>query len=231
MDFTSVYLTPKLGHQQNHSLVQDCIVVFEYLEQGRKMRQNLDFLCDCPDSNTNDYHFVLHVWLSLFHHKQLRSHFDCIDIWTDGGPHHFKTRYCQWMWSWLSTHRFDSRRISHHFFASYHGHSLADAHAASIKRVIRTDYNMSQLQRFCSSALAIYWGPENAVALARLLNKCSNTEIAVFPAIDRDPALKPDPSSIVHIKEQHRFDYENGTCYCSERSVGTMKKLFVQTLR
>ena len=90
---------------------------------------------------------------------------------------------------------------------------------------------MSQLQRFCSSALAIYWGPENAPALARLLQKCTNTEIAVFPTIDRDPALKPDPSSIVHIKKQHRFDYENGTCYCSERSLGTMKKLFVQTLR
>jgi hypothetical protein len=72
-------------------------------------------------------------------------------------PHHFKTRYCQWMWHWLSTHRFSNKRISHPFFASYHGHSLADAHAASIKRFIRTDYKMSQLQRFDTTTMAIYW--------------------------------------------------------------------------
>jgi hypothetical protein len=231
MDFTSVFLTPKIGHQADHCVVQDCIVVLEFMEHGRRIRQNLDFLCDCADTNTNDYHFMLHVWLTIFHFKQLLSHFDSIDIWTDGGPHHFKTRYCQWMWSWLSNHRFDSRRITHHFFASYHGHSLADAHAASIKRVIRTDYNYSQLQRFAHAALAIYWGPENAVAMSQLLKKCCNTEIAVFPSIDRDPALKPDPSKIVHIKRQHRFDYEQGKCYSSELSVGAIKKLFVLSLR
>jgi hypothetical protein len=231
MDFTSVYLTPKIGFQQNHSTVQDCIVVLEYMHEGKLTRQNLDFLCDCPETNTNDYHFVLHVWILLFHSKQLLTQFDSIDVWTDGGPHHFKTRYCQWMWAWLSQNRFDNRRITHHFFASYHGHSLADAHAASIKRIIRTDYNMSILQRFCSTALALYWGPADADALGKLLQKCTNTEITVFPHIDRDPSLKPDPPSIVHIKRQHRFDYENGKCYSSERSAGTEKKLFDLTLR
>ncbi len=90
---------------------------------------------------------------------------------------------------------------------------------------------MSQLQRFCSTALAVYWGPENAAALGGLLKKCTNTQITVFPHIDRDPTLKPDPQPIVHIKKQHRFDYENGNCYCSERSAGTMKKLFDLALR
>jgi len=61
------------------------------------------------------------------------------------------------MWHWISTNRFSNKRITHHFFASYHGHSLADSHAASIKRIIRTEYNMSQLQRFDTSTLAIYW--------------------------------------------------------------------------
>jgi len=101
MDFTSAYLTPKIGHSNNHCIVQDCIVVLEYMSNGQRMRENINFLCDCQESNKNDYHFVLTVWLSLFHYKKLNDHFDCIDVWSDGGPHHFKTRYCQWMWHWL----------------------------------------------------------------------------------------------------------------------------------
>jgi hypothetical protein len=232
MDFTSVFLTPKIGHQSNHTVVQDCIVVLEYISpSGQRMRENLDFLCDCSETNKNDYHFVLHVWLILFQAKKLVDHFDCIDIWTDGGPHHFKTRFCQWMWMWLSTQRFDNRRISHHFFASYHGHSLADGHAASIKRIIRTEYNMSQLQRLNTTTLAIYWGPADAVHLSSLLKKCADTQIHVFPHIDRDPTLKPDPIPLVHIKRHHCFDYENGLCYCAELSEGAFKKRFLFQLR
>jgi hypothetical protein len=228
MDFTSVFLTPKIGHQSNHSVVQDCIVILEYIHDGKRVRDNLDFLCDCPDTNKNDYHFVLQVWLRLFLSKKLIDHFDSIDIWTDGGPHHFKTRYCQAMWHWLSCCRFAARRISHHFFASYHGHSLADGHAASIKRVLRSEYNTSQLQRFNSADMAIYWGPANAQEMGRLLQrKCGQTQIWIFPEIDRDPALKPDPVPLVHIKRQHCFDYVGGLCYAAERSAGAEKKRFV----
>jgi hypothetical protein len=231
MDFTSAFLTPKIGHTSNSSVVQDCIVVLEYISGGQRMRENIDFLCDCPDTNKNDYHFVLHVWLLLFHFKKLIDHFDCIDVWSDGGPHHFKTRYCQWMWHWLSQTLFSQRRISHHFFASYHGHSLADGHAATIKRLIRTEYNMSQLQRFDTTTLALYWGPADASAVGRLIKKGVNTEICVIPKIDRDPALKPDPVSLVHIKQQHCFDYKEGLCFRSERSAGTEKKRFSFELR
>jgi len=232
MDFTSAFLTPKIGHQSNNSVVQDCIVVLEYLSSsGERVRENIDFLCDCADTNKNDYHFVLTVWLHLFLFKKFADRFDYIDVWTDGGPHHFKTRYCQWMWHWLSVKKFHNRRISHHFFASYHGHSLADAHAASIKRTIRTEYNMSQLQRLNTTTLSIYWGPADANHLSFLLKKCCKTDIIVFSHIDRDPLLKPDPMPLVHIKRQHCFDYEDGKCYASELSSGALKKLFSFCLR
>lgn len=121
MDFTSAYLTPKTGHKQETVTVQDCIIVLEYFtldKEGNRVRnrQNLDFLCDCPDTNKHDYFFVLQVWRSLFEIKQLNQHFDTIDIFTDGGPHHFRTRFCQWMWLWLSCNSFDNKRITHHFF-------------------------------------------------------------------------------------------------------------------
>jgi len=56
MDFTSVYLRPKIGHGVQSCTVQDCIVVLEYLTPaGSRVRENLDFLCDCQDTNANDY--------------------------------------------------------------------------------------------------------------------------------------------------------------------------------
>jgi len=73
--------------------------------------------------------------------------------------------------------------------------------------------------------------PRPSAALSRVLKKCSNTEICVIPHIDRDPLLKPDPLPLVHIKRQHRFDYENGKCYCAELSEGAEKKLFSFLLR
>src|SRR4051812_29500003 len=103
---------------------------------------------------------------------------------------------CQWMWHFLSTYRFNRKPIYHHFFASYHGHSLADGHAASIKRVLHTQYNTSQLQRFSPTTSALYWGPSNANDFGLLLQQsCDKTKIHIFPTINRDPKLKPNVSA------------------------------------
>ena len=120
MDFTSQNLTdkPSVGE-----VVQDCIVVLEYMDpEGHLMRTNYDFLCSDSNSNKHDFFFVLAVWTYLFASCHLDEAFESIDVWTDGGPHHFKTRWCQWMWHSLSNLRFHGKRISHHFFPSYHGH-------------------------------------------------------------------------------------------------------------
>ncbi len=79
--------------------------------------------------------------------------------WTDGGPHYFKTRYCQWTWSWLSTQRFAGRRISHHFFAPFSSHSLAHAlcwHHQTLHplAMVRTAEFHLSLSRLC---LRSYW--------------------------------------------------------------------------
>ena len=67
--------------------------------------------------------------------------------------------------------------------------------------------------------------------LGGVLKRCSNTEVCVLPHIDRDPALKPNPLPLVHIKRQHRFDYEDGKCYGAELSEGKERKLFSFRLR
>lgn len=232
MDFTSAYLTPKIGHSAAPAYVQDCIVVLEWLEDGRRQRLNLHFLCDCPDSNKNDYHFVLHACLRLFAAHHLDARFDVLNLWTDGGPHHFKTRYCQWMWHWLSTQRFSGKPILHHFFASYHGHSLADAQAAVMKRALHSQYNVSQLQRLSPTVSALYWGPANASDLAALIaHACPNTQCCVFPHIDRDPLLKPRVSHIEAIKSKHCFVYANGKCAAASDSACAVSTAFSFTLK
>ena len=123
------------------------------------------------------------------------------------------------MWLFLSNTRFGGKPILHHFFASYHGHSLADSHAASIKKVLHTQYNTSQLQRFSPCTSALYWGPANATDFASLLrHACTDTTIHVFPTIDRDPALKPNVQAIKHIKSQHCFVFAGGLCASAEES-------------
>jgi hypothetical protein len=223
MDFTTFSFEPRKtgSHKKDTAVyVQNCIVVFEYLDSsGIPQLEYLDFICDCSETNKNDYHFVLNVWLKLFNLKQLNQRYDSIEIWTDGGPHHFKTRYCQWMWHFLSTMRFNQKRITHNFFSSYHGHSLADSHAATDKRLLRTQYQTSQQQRLLPTEADLYWGPSSAADLAALLGAhASQTEAFVLPSIIRDEEDKPDIQPIDHIKKQHCFVYENNTCTAYERT-------------
>jgi hypothetical protein len=218
MDFTSVFLVNKPGEAV---VVNDCIVVMESVNvnSGQRERINIDFICDDTASSKSDYHFVLTVWVKLFLDEKLNQRFDSIDVWSDGGPHHFKTRWCQFMWHALSTLRFDKKRITHHFFASYHGHSLADSHAATIKRVLRSQYNLSQMQRLCADTFVLFWGPANALELAPLLAHVgSNTRVHVLPNIDRDKERKPAIQGINLIKSKHCFRYQGGLCYAAELS-------------
>jgi len=215
MDFTSHPLADKPG---GSAIVQDCILVLEYLsEDGRRERLNLDFLCTA-DTNKHDYHFVLQVWVWMFMHQQLHSRFDSIDVWSDGGPHHFKTRYCQWMWHALSQLRFRAKRITHHFFASYHGHSLADGHAAVIKRQLEQSYHITELGRLVQQP-GVTWGPATVADVAGILrDNCSNTQVVVFNSIDRDDEKKPRIKPIQSIKTLHCLRYEHAACTGFERT-------------
>jgi len=224
MDFTKIFLANKPGEA---TVVNDCIVVMEYINESTHQREriNFDFLCDDAATNKHDYHYLLTVWVKLFMQERLVLRFDCIDVWSDGGPHHFKTRWCQFMWHVLSILRFHKKRITHHFFASYHGHSLADSHAAIIKRVVLSQYQFSQFQRFSAATFALYWGPSTAHELAQLISQgCSNTRVHVLPDIDRDKERKPQIQGINSIKIMHCFQYQDGVCRCAELSENQLQQ-------
>ena len=217
MDFTSAPLADKPGASV---VVQDCILVAEYKDSADATsltRLNLDFLCTA-DSNKHDYFFVLQVWVWMFLTQRLNERFDSIDVWSDGGPHHFKTRFCQFMWHALSVLRFSSKRISHHFFASYHGHSLADGHAAIMKRTLKKHYDISELQRLTKQPSAT-WGPADVHQVASILAKeCANTQVKVFDDIYRDESQKPDPARIPSVKAMHCLTYSASVCTRQEKT-------------
>ena len=215
MDFTSAPLADKPGAG---TVVQDCIVVMEYRDANNSIvRRNFDFLC-ASDTNQHDFHFVLQVWVWLFLHEHLNDRFDAIDLWSDGGPHHFKTRYCQFMWHALSSLRFDSKSITHHFFASYHGHSLADGHAAVIQRCLHTRYLASEHDRHQSNPSATF-GPATVAAVAdSICKECQNTTAVVFPHIEREDKIKQRVKAIKDIKQRHSFTYGAGVCYAQDQT-------------
>jgi hypothetical protein len=139
--------------------------------------------------------------------------FDSIEVWSDGGPHHFKTRYCQFLWHTLNC-RFNIT-IIHNFFASYHGHSLCDSHAAQTKQAIKKEYISSEQQRMKSHSNSIYWGPASAKDIQMILTKkIQNTKVEILNNIDRNPAMKPHVGPIKDIKQQLCFVYKNFECFC-----------------
>lgn len=221
MDFTSASLeSPKNGESNDKAYVQDCILVFEFVEEGTRQLEYLDFLCDTPHGNNkNDYFFVLEVWLRLFQLYPLCGGFDSVEVWSDGGPHHFKTSYCQWMWHLLSTACFAGKPITHNFFSAYHGHSLADSHAATDKRILHTEYNSSQQQRLLPTVDSLYWGPSSAADLAALLSAhATKTQAFTLQRIPRDASLKPSIQTVAGIKGKHSFVYAMDTCRYFDRT-------------
>ena len=90
----------------------------------------------------NDICFVAEVFFNHLVPKLMV--YDEILFWTDGGPKHFKISPLIKLIHKLSNNQLKNKKISHHFFASYHGHSICDAAAAHIKFAIEKDLNITQ---------------------------------------------------------------------------------------
>jgi len=232
MDFTSFSLEAAKDGEDRMVYVQDLILVMEFIEEGQRRTEYIDYICDAKDNNKNDFFFVLYVFILFFSTYFISGGFDSIEIWSDGGPHHFKTRFCQWTWHHLSSLFFSSKRITHNFFASYHGHSLADAHAATDKRLLRDAYNASQHDRLSVTEASLNFGPSSAQDLSVLLSSpASRTSVFHLPSIPRDPELRPHILPLSLIKSKHSFVYENGACYAVEQTnKGPDQRFFFHTL-
>lgn len=210
IDFAKIYLDVASEH------VVECFVIVAM----RRVVDHIttcffDFLCADPASRTNDFFYVTHVFDYLFTHRtiDLLQHRRNLIIWSDGGPHHFKTNFHI---NYLRMLAIDAGiHIQHHFFPSYHGHSLADGHAGTLKSAFRRSQIKVEGDRLKS--LQFIQGPKNVHELkSELQPKLRNTTIIPFDSIPRDARRKTKDIKIAHLKEMHRFTFDpRGHCTAS----------------
>lgn len=132
------------------------------------------------------FFFVRQSLLNLFETYIKDKHYQHINIWSDNGSHHFKTRYTQYFLHTLSNQYHIG--ITHNFCAPNHGHDLADNFAGTIKRMVRQNFKDAQRMK-----LVHYYdtdGPTNAHEVATLINdKVKNSDVIPFATVrDRNNA-------------------------------------------
>jgi len=108
-----------------------------------------------------------------------------------------------------------NKYIQHHFFASYHGHSIADGHAGSVKTAVKKKFIEMEGERRRHNSSQVD-GPINASQVQQIIdNRFENGNVFtyVFEQINRNEILKLDVDSIPQIKSYHRFDhFPSGQC-------------------
>jgi hypothetical protein len=176
-------------------------------EAGDREEMNIDYMCGDKATKKHDSWFVLlsvHKFFSTdFFKSLLCTH---IYIWSDGGSHHFKNVYTQYMFTQLLLiHAFDY--MEWNFFASYHGHNACDRHAAHIKQNIKKIYIQSEGERRTGIS-SINWGPANVQQLVDMLTShhIPHTQYNILPQINRTTSL--NMYSIPKTKTFHQYIYQ-----------------------
>ena len=123
----------------------------------------------------------------------LFENFREVEVWSDGGPKHFKVSSL--IYYFFSLQQQTNRKITYNFFAWYHGHSACDSAASHVKRAV---------VRFVNEANMI---PQFSWQLSLIAEDVKG---------HAGVSLSPDPSSVIYIHTLHgiksyhcfRFDSE-----------------------
>lgn len=101
--------------------ISDLILVVYFLNnQGTIEWKYLDHL----STEKQDFYFVCAVWHSAL--DGTLKKYKQINVWSDGGPAHFKIAKTLYFFSTLEA--IYGKKFQYNFFASSHGHSLCDSH-------------------------------------------------------------------------------------------------------
>ena len=175
---------------------QNLIVSIYYRKGGELQCLNIDNFAQ----ESNDHVFFRRVLLNVFSLDLVCKGVDgvqrpdWIEIWSDGGPKHFKIRRSIFFvcvelkqrHPWL-------KRVTWAFYASHHGKSVNDAHAAVIKRTL-----WRLAREGCRTE-----GPRQLADVAAHLK---NTDSFYFDKFDREQQF--NVSSIPGIKSSHFFEWD-----------------------
>ncbi len=188
-DFTSYF--------QQRSDIQNLILALYFRDEAGQIQvEYFDIIKDTK----NNVDFVTSAWQQL-DDKGIFNRFEDIQIWSDGGPKHFKTNKALAFFSLM--HRRTLKKLSWHFFASYHGHSICDRHAAHGKRLIKSAINTGRT-------------PQGVESFAESLNCLNRTTVEIL--VDRaNPIL--EVNKLKGIKSFHCFQFAGESVYCQRRTL------------
>ncbi len=84
---------------------------------------------------SNNIRFVIIAWIQFMKMEILKE--TDIEIWSDGGPKHFKISSTMYLFSYLAN-IYKSKQWRYHFWPANHGHSVCDAAASHLKTAIKS---------------------------------------------------------------------------------------------
>ncbi len=210
MDFGSGYVLPQKQYESSveffsKKIVRDLVVVLIFRNSDGQLKiQYFDFLSDTMKTT---YPYVEKVWYYLFEMEFLQD-FVKIQIFSDGGPHHFKTLNTIHLFEKLQN--IYNKEMIYNLFASYHGKGLYDAHTGIAKRKIKcvslSGYNVESLDDVLG-----------------ILNEIKNTTAIELPADTEMPKVHYQ-KMYKQIKKFHQFSYpkdREGYIICKEKSTDT----------
>ena len=133
--------------------------------------------------------------------------FERVDLFSDGGPKHYKSVYgmatmAEW-YDWWAELRpgVAVPALWWNFTAPYHGHGVADSHAGIFSQMMSRRQKSGQ-----GSASGVGGGPENGEEIAALMKEMKNTTPIVLQSIER-PEFRNDLVPLEAIRKHFQFRF------------------------
>lgn len=143
-DFTQ--LMPQTGFHQDM-----IITVLTYDEHAIDKIHRTYYHFVGEQTTKNDVYFVIAVWEHMLKNKIIPDHITTIDVWSDGGPKHFKCKENMYYFSTLPQRY--NKTINYNFYQAYHGHNACDAAASHAKKRINEQQRNTEIPIITATSL------------------------------------------------------------------------------
>jgi hypothetical protein len=176
----------------------------------RRWVRYIDNLCERAGTAGNDTCYVREAMRDAIK-KGMFDGFERVDLFSDGGPKHYKSVYAMRMMAdWYDW--WDELRpgvvipeLWWNFTAPYHGHGVADSHAGIISQMLCRRQKGGQ-----GTWYGVGGGPANATEIAAMVAEMKNTVPVVFNKIER-PEYRTDLWPLETIKKHFQFRFKRET--------------------
>jgi hypothetical protein len=238
IDFSDYDLKRNVAAKDGPERCIDFVAVMETFVPANRprhqYRMHFDFLSDNAGAQKNDSCYV-EAALCTGITNGIFDGFSRVHFFSDGGPKHFKNVYGmlvarRWRSIWKKKRpELPVPELVWNFFASYHGHSLADSHASHVSQLLRREQSAAvHTQR---TELAVIPSSAEAVGdlIQRKLVNCTSFTLARIPR----PEVRTDLRSLAGgIKKFHqfRFPQEKSVVLCRELSADPSQGTWVKQI-